>query len=447
MATLERALAEVARRHAALRTTFAATAAGPMQVVAPALAPRLPLADLTGLPAGRREAEARRRVREEAVRPFDLSRGPLVRALLLRLADEEHAVVVGMHHIVSDGWSLSVLVREVAALYAAFAQGLPSPLPELPIQYGDYAVWQRDRLRGATLDAELGYWRQQLAGSPGVSPLPTDRPRPAVQRFRGRSVRQELPVEPVAALRRLDQEEGATLFMGVLAAFAALLARQSGAGDLTIGTPVAGRTRDELEGMIGLFINSLVLRPRPAGELTFRDLLAQVRVMALGAYTHQELPFAKLVAELAPERNLSQTPLFQVQLVLAEADQEELRVPGLTLTPSDLEASTSKLDLTLRAHARPQGMELVWLYNTDLFDAATVRRLGDHFATLLSAAMADPGRPLSALPLLSAGEEHQVLAEWNDTAVAGWVNPEPGTLHGLIAEQAARTPDATGGGL
>ncbi len=441
VAALRATLDEVIRRHEALRTTFAETAGGPVQVIAPTLALSLPVVDLRGLPPELREAEAGRWSAAEAARPFDLARGPLLRMLLLRLADAGWSAAFSFHHIVGDGWSIEVLIREIAALYPALRAGGPSPLPPLLLQYADFAAWQRGFLAGPVLAAQLDYWRRQLAGAPAVSQLPGDRPRPAVQRFHGGSVRHPLPEASVAALRRLCQSEGTTLFMGLLAAFAALLSRCSGAADLTVGTPVAGRNRGELEGLIGLFINSLVMRLRLEGDPGFAELLAQARTVALGAYAHQDLPFAKLVAELAPERNLGLTPLFQVQLVLVEADYAQLELPGLTLIPVALEESTSKLDLTLRAYARPQGMELVWLYNTDLFDAASVRRLGDRFAALLAAAVASPDLPLSALPLLSRGEEHQLLAEWNDTTVEGWLAPEPATLHELIAAPAARTPD------
>ncbi len=441
VAALAATLDEMIRRHEALRTTFAESAVGPVQVVGPRLALSLPVVDLRGLALDPREREAAAWSAAEAARPFDLARGPLLRMLLLRLSDREWSAAFSFHHIVGDGWSIEVLIREIAALYPAFSAGRPSPLPPLPLQYADFAAWQRRFLAGPVLAAQLDYWRRQLGGAPAVSRLPTDRPRPAVQRFHGGSVRHALPEEAVAALRRLCQGQGATLFMGLLAAFSGLLCRVSGAEDLTVGTPVAGRNRGELEGLIGLFINSLVMRLPLDGDPDFVELLARARTAALGAYAHQDLPFAKLVAELSPERNLSLTPLFQVQLVLVEADYAELELPGLTLIPVALEESTSKLDLTLRAYARPRGMELVWLYNSDLFDAATVRRLGDGFATLLGAWTANPGAALSALPLLDAGGEHQLLAEWNDTAVAAWLAPEPGTLHGHIALQAARTPD------
>ncbi|HEY3569188.1 MAG TPA: amino acid adenylation domain-containing protein, partial [Thermoanaerobaculia bacterium] len=438
---MARSLTEIVRRHAVLRSVLTEIDRRPAQVVeAPRPVP-LPLVDLGGLPAAVREREARRLAAEAGRRPYDLARGPMLRSVLLRLGEEEHAALFGMHHIASDGWSMGVLIREVSALYAAFREGRPSPLPELPIQYLDYARWQRDWLKGEMLAAELAYWREQLRDAPPVSQLPLDRPRPAVQRFHGRSVRHELPEERLAALRHLFRQEGATLFMGMLAAFFGLLARHSGTGDLVVGTPVAGRSRVELESLIGLFLNTLLLRLRlPAGgDPGFRDLLAQVRGLTLGAFARQDLPFAKLVEELSPERTLSHTPLFQVQMVLEEADSRELRLPGLTLAPGGLDVmSTSKLDLTLRAHVRRSGLELVWLYNTDLFDEATIRRLGAHFEVLLAGAAAEPGRRLSELPLLTAAEERQ-LVEWNDTAAA---YPSAPCLHELIAAQVERAPEA-----
>ena len=438
IAALHGSLDEIVRRHEALRTTFVESGSGPLQVVAPALALDLPVVDLRALPAAAREAAAALWSAAEARRPFDLARGPLLRMILLRLADGEWSAVFSLHHIVGDGWSIEVLIRELATLYAARLGGTPPALPELAVQYADFAAWQRGRLAGPALAAQLDYWRQRLAAAPAVSQLPTDRPRPPVQRFHGQSVRQELPQELLPALRRLAQEENASLFIGVLAAFFTLLARHSGVADLTVGTPVASRTRAELEGLIGLFFNSLVLRLQLEGDPSFRELLTQVRGLVLGAFAHQDVPFAWLVAELSPERDLSHTPLFQVQMVLTEADYEELRLPGLTLSTVELEESTSKLDLTLRVHARRDGLELVWVYNTDLFDEATVRRWGAHFERLLAAAVAEPGRALSALPLLGAAERHQLLAEWGDTAVPAWL--AAGTLHGLIAAQAARAP-------
>ncbi|HEV8581882.1 MAG TPA: non-ribosomal peptide synthase/polyketide synthase [Thermoanaerobaculia bacterium] len=435
---LRSVLDEIVRRHEALRTTFVEGGSGPVQVAAPALALDLPVIDLRALPPVARETEAARWSIAEARRPFDLVRGPLLRVILLRLANGEWSALFCLHHIVGDGWSIEVVIREIAALYAAFTRNLSSPLPELPIQYTDFAVWQRGRLAGPELAAQLDYWRERLDAAPAVSQLPLDRPRPPVQRFHGQSLRQELPGESLAALRRRAQEANASLFMGLLAAFYALLIRHSGANDLAVGTQVAGRTRPELEGLIGPFLNTLVLRLRLESDPSFSELLAQVRGLGLGAFAHQDLPFAKLVAELAPERDLSHTPLFQVQMLLVEADYAELRLPGLSLSAVPLEENTSKLDLTLWAHARPDGLELLWRFNTDLFDESTIRRLGAHFEALLAAAVAEPGRALADLPLLSAAEEHQLRAGWNDTAVAEWL--AAGTLHGLVAAQATRAP-------
>jgi amino acid adenylation domain-containing protein len=449
VAALRATLAEIGRRHESLRTTFVAGGEGPRQVIAPVLEIAVPVVDLGALPAAARQTEMLAWSAREAWRSFDLARGPLLRVTLLRLADEEWTALFNLHHIVSDAWSLDVLVREIVALYpafhaGAFQTGKPSPLPELPVQYADFAEWQRAWLSDSeTLAGQLAWWRERLQGAPALSPLPTDRPRPPVQRFRGRNVRQELPAETVAALRRLCAKEGTTLFMGVLSGLFAVLARHSAAdlSDITVGTPVAGRTRVEVEDLIGLFLNTLVLRLPPASPEAaapgFRALLARTRELTLGAFAHQDLPFAKLVEELAPERNLSQTPLFQVQLALLAAEGEPLLLPGLALEPLHLEESASKVDLTLRANEGRQGLELVWQFNTDLFDTATIRRLGRHFATLLAAAAADPDLRLAALPLLTPGEEHQILAEWNDTRHDNWT----GALHELIAAQARRTPD------
>jgi len=442
VAALRATLSAIVRRHESLRTTFVAAGEGPRQVIAPVLDLAVPVVDLGALPAAARQSEMLAWSAREAWRPFDLARGPLLRVTLLRLADEEWTALFNLHHIVSDAWSLDVLVREIVALYPVFQTQKPSPLPDLPVQYADYAEWQRAWLSDPeTLAGQLAWWRERLQGAPALSPLPTDRPRPPVQRFRGRNVHQELPAETVAALRRLCAREGTTLFMGVLSALFAVLARHSAAdlSDITVGTPVAGRTRVEVEDLIGLFLNTLVLRlpPSPLETSGFRGLLARTRELTLGAFAHQDLPFAKLVEELAPERNLSQTPLFQVQLALLAAEGEPLLLPGLTLEPLHLEESASKVDLTLRANEGRQGLELVWQFNTDLFDTATLRRLGQHFATLLAAAAANPDRRLADLPLLTPGEEHQLLAEWNDTRQGPWT----GTLHERIAAQAHRTPD------
>ncbi|HEX2092214.1 MAG TPA: condensation domain-containing protein, partial [Longimicrobiaceae bacterium] len=318
---LQRALGEILRRHEALRTVFAEVDGSPAQLVAPFGGFALPVADLSGLGEAAREAEARRRATEEALRPFDLAAGPLFRARLLRLSGEEHLLLLSMHHIVSDGWSLGVLFRELAALYAAYRDGRESPLPELPVQYADHAAWQRRHLQGAALQRQLAYWRERLADAPALLELPTDHPRPPVQSFRGASQRRELAAGALERLRALGRQEGATLFMVVLGAFQVLLSRYAGSEDVVVGSPIAGRTRREVEALIGFFVNTLVLRSDLSADPSFREVLRRVREATLGAYEHQELPFEKLVAELQPERSLSHSPLFQVTFTLQEGDE------------------------------------------------------------------------------------------------------------------------------
>ncbi|HOR01588.1 MAG TPA: amino acid adenylation domain-containing protein, partial [Anaerolineae bacterium] len=436
---LERALGEIVARHEVLRGSFASREGQPVQVIAPALDVPLPIIDLRALLGPEREAEALRLAREEAQRPFDLSRGPLVRAMLLRLAAEEHVILLTMHHIVSDGWSLDVLLRELGALYAACAAGRPSPLPPLPVQYADYAAWQRERLAGEALEQQLAYWRQQLAGAPPTLDLPTDRPRPATQSFHGAHRAFALPDALAQALSALSRGEGATLFMTLLAAFQALLARYTGEENLCVGSPIAGRNRAEIEGLIGFFVNTLVLRADLSGNPSFRELLRQVRATTLGAYNHQDLPFEMLVDALQPERDLSRTPLVQVMFDLESAPLQALELPGLTLRLLDVERGTAKFDLLLAMVEEDGRLRGTLEYNTDLYDAATIERLLGHWQALLEGIVADPDRPLSALLLLDEAERRQVLVEWNDTAGA---LPAAPCVHELFEAQAARTPDA-----
>src|SRR4051812_44206578 len=316
---LARTLGEIVRRHEALRTVFAAPHGGPVQVIRPAGPFALPVVDLSGLPEAARETLAQALVHAEAGRPFDLAQGPLLRGLLLRLTERDHAVLLTLHHIAGDGWSTDVLVREVAALYPAFAARRPSPLPELPVQYADFAVWQRSWLRGEVLEQEIAWWRQQLAGLPPLLTLPTDRPRPAEQSFRGAARPVRLPAALTRQMEALARKDGATLFMVLLAGFQTLLARHSGQDDLAVGSPVAGRNRVETEGLIGFFVNTLVLRGDLTPDSTFRELLGRVRETALAGHTHQDVPFEKLVEELAPERSLAHSALFQVMFALQNA--------------------------------------------------------------------------------------------------------------------------------
>ncbi|MBW8873687.1 MAG: amino acid adenylation domain-containing protein [Acidobacteria bacterium] len=438
-AVLAQCLGEIARRHEALRTVFAAPEVSPVQVIRPAEPFPLPVVDLAGLPESAREALARALISEEATRPFDLTRGPLLRGLLVRLAEREHAVLLTLHHIAGDGWSLGLLVREVAALYPAFAAGRPSPLPELPVQYADYAVWQRSWLHGEVLEQEIDWWRRQLAGLPPLLELPTDRPRPAVQSHRGATRPVRLPADLVRLAEALGRHEGATLFMVLLASFQALLARTSGQDDLAVGSPVAGRTHRELEPLIGFFVNTLVLRGGLAGTPTFRELLGQVRETALAAYLHQDVPFEKLVEELAPERSLAHAPLFQVMLVLQNAPVASLEIETLSLRPVSVDTKTAKCDLTLTFEERDGGLIGTMEHATDLFDATTVDRMVAGFERLLAAAVAEPDLRAEELPLLGAAERHQLLVEWG--AIREEI-PVTSTLHGRFAAQARRAPEA-----
>ena len=335
VASLERSFATVVDRHEGLRTRFGVVEGAPVQVIDPAGSFELAIEDLSELAEGERRAAARERMHVLMQQPFDLERGPLFRAKLVRLSAEEHIAVVVMHHIVSDGWSIGVLIREVEALYAAYSQGRASPLPALPVQYADYAVWQRGWLQGEVLEQQVSYWKEHLNGAPAALELPTDRPRPAVPSYRGAHHGFALPAELTASLNELARGEGATLFMVLLAAFNVVLSRWSGQRDIVVGSPIAGRTHRELEGLIGFFVNTLALRTDLSGDPSFRELLGRVKETALGAYAHQDLPFEKLVAELQPVRDLSRQPLFQVLFALQNVPQERLQLPGLELRRTD----------------------------------------------------------------------------------------------------------------
>ena len=311
-------LAELVRRHEVLRTRFESVEGQPFQLIDPPERFELHREDLSQQPAQQLQAEVQRRIEAEVRERFDLQRGPLFRASLLRLSDAEHVLLVTMHHVVSDGWSMGILMRELSSLYAAYREGRPSPLAELPVQYADYALWQRGWLQGAALHRQLEYWRSQLAGAPAALELPTDRPRPAVASFKGAMLRIAIPKEISEALAELARQHNATLFMTVLAAFQVLLSRYTGQRDIVVGSPIAGRTHRQTEGLIGFFVNTLVLRTRVFGQLSFVQLLEQVKESTLGAYAHQDIPFEKLVAELHPQRDLSRQPLFQVSFRVAE---------------------------------------------------------------------------------------------------------------------------------
>ncbi|HEY0019293.1 MAG TPA: amino acid adenylation domain-containing protein, partial [Longimicrobium sp.] len=439
VAALEQALGEVVRRHDSLRTTFTEASGGPVQVIAPFGGFVLPVEDLSGLDDDAREADVLRRVAEDAARPFDLSAGPLFRASLLRLASDEHVLLICMHHIVSDGWSMGVLFRELAALYGAAVAGTASPLAELPVQYADYAVWQRRHLRGEALDRQLGYWTQRLAGAPALLELPTDRPRPAVQSYRGAHEPVALSPALLHRLEALGRREGATLYMVLLGAFQVLLGRYAGSEDVVVGTPIAGRTRREVEELIGFFVNTLVLRTDLGGDPSFREVLRRVRDVTLGAYEHQEVPFERLVAELQPERSLSHAPLFQVMFILQNADGSGGGLPGLRTRPVEAGADSAKYDLTLALAADEDGFRGVLGYSTELFDRATVRRMLGHLERVLEQVSDDADVRISGLRLLDAAERRTVVEDWNPAIVP---DPADACIHQRFQAQAARTPGA-----
>ncbi|MFC5743592.1 non-ribosomal peptide synthetase [Dyella tabacisoli] len=440
---LARTLNEIVRRHEALRTTFALAGDEPVQRIAVAPSLALPVMDLSQLPPAQREAEARLRLQEEAVAQFDLSTGPLIRPSLLKLADEEHVLLLAMHHIVSDGWSMGVVVREMAALYAAFVEGQPSPLPELPIQYADFAHWQRAWLRGEVLERQLNYWKRQLADSPSLLALPTDRPRPPQASHAGATVPFAIPAALVTQLQSLGRGTQSTLFMALSAAFNVLLARYSGQSDICIGTPIANRNRADIEGLIGFFVNTLVLRTQVDLQRGFTELLGQVRQHTLEAYAHQDVPFEQLVEALQTERHTSYTPLFQVMLVLQNMPTDEQLLPGLSLSLKESESVTSKFDLTLTLAKGRDGLEGCFEYSTELFDARTIERMAGHFSRLLQAIAAEPERPVGELAMLDEAERHQLLYAFNDTGkVVPGTTPDARRLHELFEAQASLTPHA-----
>ncbi|HEX6289381.1 MAG TPA: amino acid adenylation domain-containing protein, partial [Herpetosiphonaceae bacterium] len=439
---LQDSLNAVVARHEALRTTFAVERGQPTQIIVPSLALALPLEDLSDEPQHQREHTVERLVTAETQRPFDLQRGPLIRAMLIRHTTREHELLLTLHHIVADGWSLGILVRELATIYTALAAGraiadLPGPVgTPLPIQYADYTCWQRAWLQGPERERQLDYWRRRLAHVPMLD-LPTDRPRPALQSFRGAVHHVALPATLAEALHALSRREGVTLFMTLLAAFMVVLQRYTGQTDLAVGTPVANRTRRELEPLIGFFVNTLVIRADLSGNPTFRDLLRQVREVTLDAYAHQDLPFEQLVEDLQPERDLSRSPLFQVLFVLQNTALPALALGDVTIQPRAVEPGTAKFDLSLAITETEQGLAATFEYNTDLFDPETIARLAGHFQTALEGSVAQPAARLHRLPLLTAAER-DLLAEWNATAAP---YASDACIHTLFETQATRTPD------
>jgi amino acid adenylation domain-containing protein len=439
IAAIESSINEIIQRHEALRTNFTTQEGQPVQIIASTLNLKLLVVDLLYLPESSREIEAQRLAFEEANRPFNLEREPLVRGTALQLGETEYILVLTMHHIISDGWSLGLFVRELTELYKAFCTGSPPVLPLLPVQYADFAVWQRQWLSGEVLKTQLHYWKEQLKNAPNLLELPTDRPRRAVQTFQGGYYSAAFDKELSAELTALSKRSGVTLFMTLVAAFQTLLYRLSGEDDIVVGTPVAGRNRREIEGLIGFFVNTLVLRTNLGGDPSFEELLGSVREVALQAYTHQDLPFEQLVQTLQPTRDLSYTPLFQVMFVLDDARVPSVKLPELTVSSYSVEIGTAKFDLTLSMENTADGLAGVWEYNADLFDKATIARMAGHFQTLLEAIVANPQQKVSSLPLLTEQERHQLLVDWNNTTKE---YPSDKCIHQLFEEQVELTPDA-----
>jgi len=431
---LEWALDEIVGRHEVLRTTFMTVDDSPAQVIAPARAGSLELVDLSALPPTEGDAAALGLAAEESRAPFDLTRGPLLRARLVRLAADDHLLVLVLHHIVADGWSMGLLLGELGALYGALSASRPVALADLPIQYADFAVWQREWLDDAVLSEQGDYWQTRLAGAPAALDLPTDRPRPGTPTHQGGLHRFEISPTTSAAITALSRREGVSLFMALLAGFQALLFRYSGQDDLVIGTPVANRGRVETEGLIGFFVNTLALRADLAGDPTYRELLGRVREATLGAYEHQDLPFERLVEAGHPERDLSRHPIFQVMFALQ--GPMKLDLIGLEVEPVPLFSGTAKFDLTLFVEQAPGGLRGLLEYSTDLFDTATIERLAESFGCLLDAAVADPDRRIAALPLLTE-TGLQALAASTEAVAPG----STACLHELVAAQAERTPE------
>src|SRR5215212_1454241 len=436
---LERSLSEILERHEALRTTFAMVNDGPVQVVNEAPDFRLTVIELRESSLEKNEAIAVRLVGKEARQPFNLAKGPLLRVKVLRLAENDHVLLVTMHHIISDGWSIKVFMREIGELYDAYANKRKAALSDLPIQYADFAVWQRDWLQGEKLEEQLSYWKAQLAGAPPLLELPTDRPRPKFKTFPGADVCLSFSKSLSEDITRLSRDEGVTLFMTLFAAFSSFLYRYSGQHDILVGTPIANRNRAETESLIGFFINTLILRTRFSDDLTFRELLGEVRETALEAYAHQDLPFEKLVEELQPERSLSHSPIFQVMFHLQNALTEGLSLSGLSMSPLDVETQTAKFDLLLTMAESEEGLAGRLNYNTDLFDEATVMRMAAHFERLLEAAVSNPDEQLSRLRLLTEAEKNQVLFGWNETQRHYAIDTP---VHLAFTHQAELTPDA-----
>ena len=412
---LERSLNEIIRRHESLRTVFPTVDGQPIQSILPSLTLQLIPVDLSHLSTAERQSRHKELCRAEAQQTFDLQQGPLIKVKLLRFEAEEHVLLLTKHHIISDGWSIGVLMNEMAVLYSAYVKGEESPLDELPIQYGDFAVWQRQWLQADALSDQLSYWHDQLADAPSLLELPTDRPRPPSQSYSGATSTLMLSSHLNEAIKKLSREQGCTPFMTLLAAFKVLLMRYTHQHDIVVGTPIANRRREELEGLIGYFANTLALRTKVEGGMSFKALMGRVKEVALGGYGNQDVPFEKVVERMKPERTMSYSPIFQVMFVMQNSAQR-LRLEGLTLNLVNLDNGTSKFDLTMEAEETEEGLKLNLEYSTDLFDEERIRRMGEHYQTLLESAIANPDSFVNHLQIIPPRELHQLLSIWNDTS-------------------------------
>ena len=441
LSALEHSLNEIVRRHESLRTTFASIDGTPVQVVAPELTIKLNVIDVSARDDDEREKTTTLLVSEEARRPFNLATGPLLRCSLLKSMDAQQVLLFVMHHIVSDGWSWVLFLKELSVLYEAFCKSEPSPLQPLPVQYPDFAQWQHDRLQKGELEQRLSYWSNRLDRAPGLLELPLDHPRPAVQTFRGAAYSEVLPQDLKKKLEALSRSEGVTLFMTLCAAFNALLFRWTGQEDIVVGSTISGRNRAEFESVIGLFINTLLLRTDLSGNPTFRQLLHRVRESALGAYANQEVPFDKLMERLRSKRSLSHGTLFQVLFILHQGTSEqELALSGMTVSTVPVENGTVKFALSVHLVDRPDGLSCNFTYQTDLFELTTIQRMVAQFKTLLGSASAAPDASLHDLPIMSDAEIRALLVEYNETKTD---YPKNNCIHDLFEEQAKRTPEAT----
>ena len=443
VSALEEALGEIRRRHEILRTVFPTVEGLPMQLVLPPEPMALPVTDLSNRSGASREQELHRLATEETLRPFDLSVGPLWRLRLVKLAKDDHVLLLAIHHIISDAWSIGVFMRELTLIYEAFMKGEEAPLEDLPFQYADYARWQRRWLRGEMLDSQLAYWKQQLDGAPEALDLPTDYARPVRQSFQGKREFLTFSNDLSVSIRKLCGEAGATLFMVLLAAFKTLLFRYSGQERITVGSPVANRRWRSSEEMIGLFVNTLALHTNLEGGPSFLEAVRRVQDVTIGAYDHQDMPFEKLVEILQSDRDLSRNPLFQVMFALQNAPMPERRPSGLSLSPLEVDIGSAKFDMTFTLGEKDGRLMGVVEYSTDLFDEETIKRMSRHYQTLVGAAVADPQQPVAWLPILSESERLELVETFNET----WA-PHPSAsqhelcVHALFSEQAAHTPEA-----